>query len=218
MKAFVSWSGGKDCLYALYTFLSRNGGDPSEVAALLNMVTAGRDKSRSHGIGIDVVRTQAEAVGIPIYQVAVEGKYEPAFKDAILRIKREKGVNTGIFGDIYLQVHRDWIERVCSEIGITPIFPLWGRATDEIVRSFVHDGFKTRIVAVRKGMLDESFLGRDVDEEFIEDASKLPIDLCGEEGEYHTFVYDGPIFSHPVAFREGEKWSDEKHFFLSILV
>lgn len=218
MKAFVSWSGGKDCLYALHNLYKSQGGTPSEEVTLLNMVSEDGEKSRSHGIDTRAVSAQAEALGLPLLQVPIEGKYEASFKGAIHRLQEEKGVDTGIFGDIYLQVHRDWIERVASEIGIRPLFPLWGRSPAELVRAFVADGFKTRIVAVRKGMPAVPFLGRDVDEAFVEEASHLRMDLCGEEGEYHTFVYDGPLFRHPVSFKVGEKWEDEKHFFLPVLV
>lgn len=219
MKAFVSWSGGKDCLYALHKFLLCNPiYTPEESPILLNMVTRGTDRSRSHGIGKEVVAKQAETLGFPLLQVPVEGKYEEAFRGALRTLRDDKGCDTGIFGDIYLESHREWIERVTREEGIVPRFPLWGISTIAIIRSFVTDGYKTRIVAVRKGMLDERFLGRDIDRRFIDEAEVLGIDPCGEEGEYHTFVYDGPLFRQPVAFHEGEKWADDKHFFLEILV
>ena len=218
MNAFVSWSGGKDCLYALHNLYKRQGGTPPEEVTLLNMVSSDGKMSRSHGIDPSAMRAQAEAMGLPILQVPIESGYEASFKSAIQRLQAEKGIDTGIFGDIYLKAHREWIERVTSELSVRPLFPLWGRDTAELVRAFVRDGFKTRIVAVRKGTTAVPFLGRDVDEAFVEEASRLPMDLCGEEGEYHTFVYDGPLFRHPVSFRVGEKWEDEKHFFLPILV
>ncbi len=215
MKAFISWSGGKDCLYALYRFLQK--GDNS-VYALLNMTNKDSDLSRSHGIHNDLVRRQAEALDIPIIQQPAGSKeYEAMFKKAVESMKA-KGVDSGVFGDIYLDSHRQWVERVCDDLGIKPIFPLWGQDTSVLIREFIADGFKTITVAVRKEKLPIVFLGKIIDQHFIDDLNKIPeIDLCAERGEYHTFVFDGPIFVKPVAFGIGSQREDDKHYYINLL-
>ena len=214
MNAFVSWSGGKDCLYALHRFLKK---DPvHSVSALLNMLSPEGGKSRSHGLGREIIKAQADAVGFPILQVPVRGGYEASFKEAILGLKERDGVDAGVFGDIYLEAHREWIERVCGELGVTPFFPLWGVSTSELVRNFVADGYRTVIVAVRKGKLPASFLGKVIDRDFISKCEALGLDPCGEEGEYHTFTFSGPLFKEPVNYRTGAVTEDDKHHYLEI--
>ena len=214
MKAFVSWSSGKDCTYALHRFLSISAG---EVVCLLNMTDAGGDKSRSHGISNAIIQRQAEQLGIPLVQKPTSrGVYEQDFKAAIAELKLQ-GVNTGIFGDIYLDAHREWIERVCEEMEVEPVFPLWGINTTDLMADFISDGFKTVIVSVRKGKLPSRFLGRVLNNDLIAEITSVPdADACGENGEYHSFVFDGPIFNSPVSFEKGEITEDDKHWFLEL--
>ena len=126
-------------------------------------------------------------------------------------------LQAGVFGDIDLQVHRDWIERVCRESGIQPIFPLWENNRYDIMQEFIQAGFKSIVVSVRHEKMDKSWLGREIDKTFISDLQKEEhIDLCGEEGEYHTFVYDGPIFQQAVDFSTGTTFSRDNHHFIEI--
>lgn len=214
MKAFVSWSGGKDCMYALHLFLQNK---DNEAACLLNMCEVGGRKSRSHGLDMALIGAQAAAMGIPLMQQHIGNDgYEQRFKQAVSALKAQ-GVTAGVFGDIYLDAHREWIERVCAEMNITPVFPLWQRDTLGLMRGFIADGFKTIAVAVRKDKLPKSFLGRVLDEDFLTDICSRPdADPCGENGEYHTFVFSGPLFSHPVLFAKGGEREDEKHWFLEL--
>jgi len=196
VKAFVSWSGGKETVLSFYKAMSD---DRTEVAYLLNMVSEDGRLSRSHGVGSALLRKQAEAIGIPIVQKKSSWPtYEKEFKAAVEELKKE-GVDAGIFGDIDLQEHRDWVERVCGELGIRAILPLWGRKREDLLKEFIDCGFEALVVAVRDDVLGREWIGRKIDENFIKDIRKLgTVDLCGEKGEYHTFVTDGPIFKKPV--------------------
>lgn len=213
-KTFVSWSGGKETSLACYRVMKK---EDIKVAYLLNMVSEDGKHSRSHGVSAELLKAQAEAIEIPIVQRKTTwNTYEEEFKKAALDFKNE-GVEAGVFGDIDLQEHRDWVERVCKEIGITPLLPLWKEEREELLREFIQVGFKAIIVATNQEFLGKEWLGRIVDREFVKDLKALDkIDLCGEKGEYHTFVYDGPIFKKPVRFIAGEKVFKDKRWFLEL--
>ena len=211
-EAFCCWSGGKDSTFALYRSLKN-----FKVTYLLNMISEDGKYSRSHGIKASLLKWQAETAGIKIIQrkSSLEN-YEKEFKKTILNLKTEK-VTTGIFGDIDVQEHRDWIERVCQEAGITPVFPLWKCKREEIVNEFIQAGFKAIVVSTNAKFLGSEWLGRKIDGEFINDLKNLcNIDLCGEAGEYHTFVFNGPIFKNPLEFIIGEKKLKDNRWFLDI--
>ncbi|MCW1734987.1 diphthine--ammonia ligase [Anaerorudis cellulosivorans] len=214
MKGFISWSGGKDCMNALYRFLNEQ---DNEVLCLLNMTDENSDRSRSHGISNDMIRRQAEKMGIPLVQYPTSREqYKNNSKKIITRLKAD-GVDAGIFGDIYLQAHRKWIESVCSELKIKAFFPLWGEDPGYLVRNFIKDGFKAVVVAVEKNRMDVRFLGRTIDHVFLNDLHHVHgIDVCGENGEYHTFVFDGPIFNEAVPFETGVVIEDGDCCFLQL--
>jgi len=214
-KAFVSWSGGKETSLACYQAMQ----DKSlKVKYLLNMVSEDGKRSRSHGVSSALLRAQSDAMGIPISQRKTTwGSYEKVFKKAVSGFKKE-GIKIGIFGDIDLQEHRDWVERVCREIGIKPLLPLWKEDREELLKKFIRVGFKAIVVATKADLLGKEWLGRKIDEELIKDLKKVNgVDLCGEKGEYHTFVYDGPIFKRPVKFTTGKKAFRNKRWFLKII-
>ncbi|MFH1877144.1 MAG: diphthine--ammonia ligase [Candidatus Omnitrophota bacterium] len=213
-KAFVSWSGGKDSVLACYNAIKNDG---IEIAYLLNMLSENGTHSRSHHLSVAALRSQAEAMGIPIVQRQAGWQgYEEEFKKA-LAVFKEEGVHIGVFGDIDVQEHRDWVERVCSESGLNAMLPLWQRSRESLMGEFIAAGFKAVIVAVKLECMGSEWLGRQLDRQFVEDMKCLPqVDLCGENGEYHTFVYDGPIFKVPVEFSVGEKIETQMHCFLDI--
>ena len=215
MKAFVSWSGGKETSLACYKVMQNPG---IEVAYFLNMISEDGRHSRSHGVSSKLLKLQAEAVGIPIIQRRTTwDTYEEVFKKAVLALK-EKGVATGIFGDIDLQEHRDWVERVSRDVGIKPILPLWKEKREELLKEFIQAGFRAIIVSLRVDLLGKEWLGRRINEDFVNDLKKVGnIDLCGENGEYHTFVYDGPIFKRNIEILNTKKIKNDKHWFLDIL-
>lgn len=214
MKAFASWSGGKDCMLAVYRTLQKK---EYEVAYLVNMCDNDGEHSRSHGIKKSFIETQAKAMNIAIVQEAADFKgYESSFKAVISELKKD-GVTAGIFGDIYLMEHRTWIERVCQELEIEPIFPLWENDTKLLLKEFIEAGFKSLTVAINTDKLDNTWLGRNMNNSFYDDITALKdIDPCAENGEYHSFVYDGPIFSEPVNFSKGEVRTDKNHLFLAL--
>lgn len=217
VNAFCSWSGGKDSALALYRALKLK----INVLYLLNMCDEKGNFSRSHGLHYSVLKRQAYAIGIPLIQKSCSwNNYEKKFKEVVLEIKKSN-INAGIFGDIDLQEHRDWIEKVCKDLNIQPIIPLWKEEREKLMKEFINAKFKAIVVAVNNNLGDE-WLGREIDEKFIEDIKKfnaeknLNIDLCGERGEYHTFVYDGPIFKERVNFSIGKKFSKENKKFIEI--
>lgn len=214
IKAFVSWSGGKD---ASFSFHKAAQNKDVEIAYLLNMVSEDGKHSRTHGVSSELLKAQAKAIGIPIIQKRTTWEtYEEEFKKAVLELK-ERGINTGIFGDIDFQVHRDWVERVCRERDIRPLFPLWQRARGEILGEFIDSGFEAVVVAAKSDALGSTWIGRKIDERFIKDLGGVTsVDLCGEAGEYHTFVYNGPIFKKSIEFIIGEKVLEGKNWFLKL--
>jgi len=136
----------------------------------------------------------------------------------VIRGLKKQGVVCGVFGDIDLQEHRDWVERVCRETGIKAILPLWQRKREELIKEFIDAGFKAVVCATNADYLGKEWLGRKVDKKFIEDLKdKGGVDLCGEKGEYHSFVFDGPVFKKAVRFTVGRKIFKKQHWFLELI-
>lgn len=208
-KVFSSWSGGKDCTLACYKALNEG----FEVSFLLNMLDEDGQRERAHGMRPFLLRLQAEAVGIPIVQVNASWEgYEGKFKDTVEALKAN-GVEGGIFGDIDLVEHRAWVERICRDLKIDPMLPLWGCDAEDLLVEFINDGFEALIVATR---VNEDWLGRKIDRSFINELKELDLHLSGESGEYHTFVVDGPIFKKRIKVREAERVHIGKNWFLDI--
>ena len=198
-NAFSSWSGGKDSCLALYV-AERAG---HRVDFLLNMLTADGTYSRSHGLRPAMLQRQAEAMGREIvFGRADWDGYEKAFSERLAFLK-SKGVGTGVFGDIDLADHRDWVERVCAAAGLAAVLPLWGKGREELLENFFSSGFQAVIVSVKESAMGAEWLGRMLDRAAVEEFRETGIDICGEGGEYHTFVYDGPTFRHPVSWSLG---------------
>jgi len=180
VKTFVSWSGGKDAALSYYRVM----GD-FQVTHLLNMVAEDGRISRSHGIRTNVLRMQAEAMGIQIIQQESSWEtYEAEFKKALSGLKG-RGVEAGIFGDIDLDAHREWVERVSRESGMEAVLPLWGEKNREnLIEELIEAGFETIVVATKKDVLGPEWLGRRIDYDFVRDISKIKgVDISGEGGE-----------------------------------
>ncbi len=209
MKVFSSWSGGKECALATYKAISQG----HEVLYLLNFVSEDGQRSRSHGIKASVLALQAEAIGIPLIQVKTSWEnYEENFKKVVRELKN-KGIEGGVFGDMDLAEHREWVERVCSEVGIKAFLPLWGIKAEELIEELLKLKFKAIIVATR---LEETFLGKALDKALVRQISKLGSHPCGENGEYHTFVTEGPIFRKAFKITSGEKKKIDNIWFWDI--
>ena len=209
---FCSWSGGKDSCLALYRAIQSKG----IPEALFTMLHEDGERSGSHGLPLDLIKAQAEALGIPlVVRESSWEDYEDNFLSVIRRFK-EQGIECGVFGDIDLEEHREWVERVCSTEAIRPYEPLWKEARQKILNEFLDLGFKAKVIVTKQGTLDNSFLGRTLDLQVIADMVEAGIDASGEEGEYHSVVIDGPIFSFPVYLEEKEKVFREGYWFLDV--
>jgi uncharacterized protein (TIGR00290 family) len=209
---FCSWSGGKDSCLALYRAIQGEG----IPKALFTMLTEDGERSGSHGLPVDLIKAQSEALGIPL--VVCESSwsdYEDNFLSVIRRFKGE-GIECGVFGDIDLEAHLEWVERVCSTEAIRPYEPLWKEARQDILNEFLDLGFEATVIVTKQGVLDDSFLARTLDLQVIADMIEAGIDASGEEGEYHTVVTDGPIFSFPVYLEEKEKVFRDGYWFLDV--
>ncbi len=216
-QVFTSWSGGKDCCLACYQ-ASVSG---LEVRYLANMVSEDGRRSWSHGLSSELLQVQSRAIGIPLVQrLTSRDSYETEFK-AMLRDFKGEGIDGGVFGDIDFNEHREWIKRVCQYADIVPHLPLWGQEQAKILRDFVDLGFEAVVVAAKADLFGEEILGRKLDLDFIKHLKELKttkeITPCGEAGEYHTFVVDGPLFKRRVEILETNKVSREGRWFLEIL-
>jgi uncharacterized protein (TIGR00290 family) len=198
------WSGGKDSAMALYALLQ----DPQvRVVALLTTVTEGYDRISMHGVRRELLQQQARSIGLPLLEVfippeCVNATYEARMETA-LRGYFENGVRKVAFGDIFLENLRAYREANLARIGMTALFPIWKRDSRELIDSFHAQGFRSIAVCVNPKLLDRRFAGRELDASFFAD---LPpqVDCCGENGEFHTFAFDGPIFRDTVRFQVGE--------------
>jgi len=216
-QVFSSWSGGKDCCLACYRAVNSG----FSVRYLANTVTQDGQRSCSHGLRSDVLRIQSQAIGIPlVQQPTTRDTYEAEFKNMIRRFKQE-GIEGGVFGDIDFNEHREWIDRVCQEAGIVPHLPLWGESHDKILSDFLNLGFEAIVVAAKADFFGEEVLGRPIDEDFIKQLEGMretkDVTLCGEAGEYHTLVIDGPLFQKRLEITESRKVLRDQHWFLEIL-
>lgn len=215
MKAFVSWSGGKESTLALWRARHIPG---IEVTHLVNMCMEDGVTSRSHELPAVLVKAQADSLGLLLVQAETTwDNYEATFKRVIAGLKAE-GVEAGIFGDIDVQPHRDWVERVCGDVGITPHLPLWHLTREELMEDFISSAFRGVIVVVDHKYLGNEWLGRHLDGAFRQDLQmRAPhVDLCGENGEYHTFVYDGPVFKQAVPFATARQDERDGYGFLRL--
>ncbi|EQD47431.1 protein containing DUF71, ATP-binding region [mine drainage metagenome] len=202
-RAVVSWSSGKDSAYSLH--LARRAGE-LEIVGLLTTITETFARVSMHGVRKELLERQADVAGLPLYPVSIpfpcpNAIYEERMGQMIARL-REEGVSRIAFGDLYLEDIRSYREGKLRGTGIRPVFPLWGRATRDLAHEMIRSGMRATIVAVDPRKLPGTFAGRSFDETLL---CELPagVDPCGENGEFHTFVSDGPMFRGPVAVRPG---------------
>lgn len=206
-KAYFNWSSGKDSAFALYTVLSDNS---FQVEYLVTTINASKNRVSMHGLSFDLLQKQVDAIGIPLHCIHLPEnpsmeEYENNMLNAVSTLKG-KGLTNALFGDLFLEDLKKYREQQLIQVGIKAHFPLWKKNTATLALELINQGFKAIIVCVDGRKLDKSFVGRIFDHSFIND---LPdnVDPCGENGEFHTFVFDAPFFNYPVDFQIGEKIS-----------
>ncbi|HEY1773277.1 MAG TPA: diphthine--ammonia ligase [Gammaproteobacteria bacterium] len=216
-RALLSWSGGKDSCLALWE-LQRS--SEFRVAALLTTVTRDYQRISMHGVRCELLQRQAANLGLPLHQVLISKgagneEYETKLGQALAR-HRARGIEHVAFGDLFLEDIRAYRHKLLAAQGMTGLYPIWGRDTHALIREFIKLGFRTVVVCVDPAKLDPRFVGRTIDEKFLEE---LPADVdpCGENGEFHTFVFDGPLFSAPVKFSLGEVVCRDSFWFCDLL-
>ena len=213
-RVVLSWSGGKDSSLALASLRA----DPRyDVVALLTSITSGYDRVSIHGVRRDLLEAQAVAVALPLVEVVLQAQssneaYEAAFLEALSRVRAAyPDVGTIAFGDLFLADVRLYRERLVAAAGFHAIFPLWGRDTQALAEEFIAMGFRAHVVCVDTTQMAPWFAGREFDASLLTDMPDT-IDRCGERGEYHTFVWSGPIFETPLRVRRGENVLREERF------
>lgn len=203
MKSFIGWSGGKDAALALHTVVQEG----RKVDALVTSISSDTNRVSMHGVRRELLEQQAAAMGLPLYTIELPGMPAMQAYETAVRQKHQALAGAGfthcIFGDVSLEDLKNYRQNLLAQDGLTSIFPLWQLSGREVVRQFIEAGFKAVVVCVNSAALSKEFCGRHIDESFLAD---LPpgVDACGENGEFHTFVFDGPIFSHPILFTPGE--------------
>ena len=173
-------------------------------------------RSRSHGLSVDLLKKQAESLNIEMTTANTTwDNYENNFISLLKNLKKE-GIDYGVFGDIDLQEHRNWVEKVCHKVNMEARLPLWKMDRREVLNIFIDLGFKAEIIVVREEMLDKNYLGRELSFELLEELEEEGVDVCGENGEYHTVVLDGPIFSKKIEIERKEVIKTKGCYFQNI--
>jgi len=205
-KAVFNWSGGKDSSLALQKVLQE---DEYEVIALLTTINAKTSNSSIHSIPLEILNAQADSIGIPIYIVKLPSEYmtgyDQAMNNAINHFKT-KGVRHFIFGDIFLYDVKTYRETKLSSYDIEIVEPLWNKTPEEIIEEFLTSGIRSKIIVTQADKLDKTYIGSELDRHFVESLPRN-VDVCGEEGEYHTLAYAGPLFKKEIKYLLGEPQS-----------
>lgn len=212
-KFIMSYSCGKDSTLALYRMINK-GNIP---VALITTINKYKKKSCFHGVSVNLIYEISKSLDIPVVLIEVVGNdYTEKFTQALIYIKEKFGADSCAFGDIDLKEHRKWCTSRCDEANIESIFPLWEEDREELVYEFIDSGFKTIIKNVKLQCMGEEFLGKVLTKDVVKDIKETGSDVCGENGEYHTFVYDGPLFKYPINFKILNVIKNETHGFLEI--
>ena len=208
----VSWSGGKDSCMALQEALNRG----LKISHIVNFISDNPTKVRCHGTDSNLICLQSQAMGIPLLQkITSWEEYERDFKAHVSGLK-PSGLRGMVFGDIYLDPHREWVERVCGDIGIVALEPLWKKDTTELLAQFIDLGFKSVVICAKTELIELKWLGRTVDRDFMQYLIDKGVDPCGENGEYHTLVLDGPLFKQSIELLESRVYEREGYYLLDI--
>ena len=208
-NSLCSWSGGKDSCFALMQAIQQ-GYSPK---VLLNVLNEAGKISRSHGIPSAILKAQANAAGLPIHLISSSwNEYEVNFTEALSVLKEQYQLSYAVFGDIDLQPHRDWEEKVCTNVGLTAVLPLWQQERRTLVLQMLEAGIETMIVSCNETM-GERFIGEIITPALVDELEAMGIDACGENGEYHTLVLDCPLFENRINVSVKNKLLHEKYWF-----
>ncbi|CAD0007057.1 ATP-binding protein [Flavobacterium chungangense] len=203
-KALFNWSSGKDSALALYKILQN---PDFKIECLLTSVNQQYQRISMHGVRVELLKDQAKSINLPlkimqIPEMPTMEVYENVMTETLSELKKE-GITHSVFGDIFLEDLRKYREDKLAQMGFEGVFPIWQIPTTDLIQEFIRLGFKTIVVCVNERYLDKSFVGRIIDQDFINDLPEN-VDVCGENGEFHTFTFDGPIFSETINFEIGE--------------
>jgi diphthine-ammonia ligase len=208
-NSLCSWSSGKDSCFALMQAMLQ-GYSPK---VLLNVLNEEGKISRSHGIPSSILQAQADAAGLPIHLISSSwSDYEQNFTNALSTLKEQYQLSHAVFGDIDLQPHRDWEEKVCDNAGLTAVLPLWKQERKQLVLQMVEAGIETMIVSCNE-VMGERFIGQIISPALVDELEAMGIDACGENGEYHTLVLDCPLFKERINVSVKNKLLHEKYWF-----
>jgi len=206
----ASWSGGKDSCFACHLALAQG----YKISHLVNFISQQYQRVSFHGTEKRLIQLQSQAIGIPVLQKeTTPDGCEAEFKEAVLALLPE-GIKGMVFGDIYLDEHREWVERVCAELGIEAVEPLWGESTESVLSGFIEAGFEAIVVGAKAQLIDQEWVGRGVDIDFMNYLKSKDIDLCGENGEYHTLVVNGPLFKRKIEITKSRIVKRDGYWFL----
>ncbi|MFD0962899.1 Dph6-related ATP pyrophosphatase [Pseudofulvibacter geojedonensis] len=211
MNILSSWSGGKDSCYALMKAIEMN----YSPSVLLNIMNENGEISRSHGIPLDILKKQSQAINIPLHtQPSTWNNYEDNYIKTLKKLTVNYDLSAAVFGDIDIISHREWEEKVCNAANIKALLPLWQGNRKDLVLEMINAGIKAIIVSCNLE-LGVDFLGREINESLLDELDKMGVDCCGENGEYHTLVIDCPLFSSPIDLPKTEKIKHEHYCFLN---
>jgi len=210
MKLICSWSGGKDSCFALMTAISIG----HKLSVLLNMMNESKNISRSHGLTLSLLNQQAKLLETPLLGIPSSWEdYEIEYIQALQNLKNEYQTEAVVFGDIDLEPHREWEEKVCNAVALKALLPLWQQNRKNLVHRMIDDGVKAIIVSCNTD-LGENYLGKEITKELIEEMEAKGVDACGENGEYHTLVIDCPLFSKPMELPKFTKTTHKNYCFI----
>ncbi len=217
-KVLMSWSGGKDSAMALYEIHQAR---EHHVAALLTTLSREDERLGIHYVRGELIEAQAASINLPLGKIliprgAMNAEYEREMAKALAEFRKSEGIEAIVFGDLFLEDIRQYREQFLARQRMRGLYPVWGRETKQFAVDFIKLGFKAIVVSVNAQMLDESFTGRMLDEEFLKELP-VGVDPCGEQGEFHSFVFDGPIFERAVKFKRGEISLRDGHYCCDLL-
>jgi len=204
-KAYINWSSGKDAMLALHKLKAK---PDFSIEKLVTTVNTDFKRVSMHGLSVELLQRQAKALQIPLHQILLSGNVSMETYNAEMKkhtqVLKNEGFTHAVFGDIFLEDLKAYREKELKTIDLQPVFPLWKKDTNKLISEFIELGYKAIVVCVNAKYLDKSFCGRIINHQFLKDLPST-VDPCGEHGEFHTFVFDGPLFNNPISFDLGEK-------------